>query len=124
MPPACWQLQDITSSSSAAAAAAAAAASGLLLHNLQAATQLTSLTLVRDSYDHFAECSSAMEALAGLTSLHSISISSYDFSMCPVPLFKALQGLSSLTSLTVSRVTGTSKLRYLPQVRLTKFDQC
>ncbi|KAF6249586.1 hypothetical protein COO60DRAFT_1647860 [Scenedesmus sp. NREL 46B-D3] len=56
-----------------------------------------------------------MQALAGLTRLRSISISSWDFAVCPAPLFEALQGLSCLTSLAVSRVTGTSKLRYLPQ---------
>jgi hypothetical protein len=102
---------------------AAAAASGAILHHLQAATQLTSLSLTRDSYEAFAACSSAMQALAGLSHLRSLRFSSWDFSVCPAPLFKALQGFSSLTSLTVGRVTGTSKLRYLPQVCLTKFDQ-
>jgi hypothetical protein len=97
----------------------ASTASGLLLHQLQAATQVTRLSLTRDCYDSFAACSSAMQALAGLTNLCSISVSSWDFSVCPAPLFKALQYLSCLTSLTVSRVTSTSKLRYLPEVSLT-----
>jgi hypothetical protein len=94
----------------------------LLLHKLQAASQVTSLSLTRDSYESFAACSSTMQSLAGLAQLRSIRISSWDFSICPTPLFKALQNLSCLTSLTVARVTGTSKLRYLPDVSLTVFD--
>jgi hypothetical protein len=109
----------------------AAMVSGLLLHKLQAATQVMRLSLTRDCYDSFAACSSAMQALAGLTHLCSISISSWDLSVCPAPLFRALQGVSGLTSLTVGRVTGTSKLRYLPEVSfdlgltkvLHKFDR-
>jgi hypothetical protein len=101
----------------------ASVASGFLLQKLQAATHVTRLSLTRDCYDSFAACSSAMHALARLKNLCSISINSWDFSVCPAPLFKALQHLSCLTSLTVSRVTGTSKLRYLPEVSLTEFDQ-
>ncbi|WIA43854.1 hypothetical protein OEZ86_010269 [Tetradesmus obliquus] len=98
---------------------AASHASASILQALQAATQLTHLALTRDSLEAFAGCSTAMAALAGLTGLRSISISSWDFSVCPAPLFRALQGLTSLTGLIVSRVTGTSKLRYLPQSLLS-----
>ncbi|WIA23372.1 hypothetical protein OEZ85_000135 [Tetradesmus obliquus] len=98
---------------------AASYASASILQALQAASQLTHLALIRDSLEAFAGCSAAIAALAGLTSLRSISISSWDFSVCPAPLFRALQGLTSLTRLTVSRVTGTSKLRYLPQSLLS-----